>query len=124
MPGKRRRQRTFAARLIRDFHRVGGAADFHAVDCPIMRDVLFRFLFRTLLKPLQLSPEESIRLVEQLYGNVLEMDVKLAGEADDTRKSSVLSHIQNAVVRREGDAIVVEFPTAEPAADTPVEAKD
>ncbi len=53
--------------------------------------------------------------MEQLYGNVLEMDVKLAGEADDTRKSSVLSHIQNAMVRREGDSIVVEFPVAEPA---------
>ena len=78
----------------------------------------------SLLKPLQLSPEESIHLVEQLYGNVLEMDVKLAGEADDTRKSSVLSHIQDAVVRREGDAIVVEFPAAQPAADVPAETKD
>lgn len=67
----------------------------------------------SLLKPLQLSPEESIQLVEQLYGSVLEMDVKLAGEADDTRKSSVLSHIHNAAVRREGGAIVVEFPKGE-----------
>ena len=64
----------------------------------------------TLLKPLQLTPEESIGLVEQLYGRVIEMDVKLAGEADDTRRSSVLSHIQETVVRRDGDALVVEFP--------------
>jgi hypothetical protein len=65
----------------------------------------------TLLKPLQLTPEESILLVEQLYGSVLEMDVKLAGEADDTRKSSVLAHVQNTMVRREGDKVVVEYPT-------------
>jgi hypothetical protein len=63
-----------------------------------------------LLKPLQLTPEESIGLVEQLYGRVIEMDVKLAGEADDTRKSSVLSHIQETVVRRDGDALLVEYP--------------
>lgn len=66
-----------------------------------------------LLKPLQLSQEESIRLVEQLYGSVLDMDVKLAGEADDTRKSSVLSHIQNTTIRRDGDRLVVEFPAPE-----------
>ena len=63
-----------------------------------------------LLRPLQLTQEESIRLVEHLYESVLEMDVKLAGEADDTRKSSVLSHVQNAVIRRDGDKVVVEFP--------------
>lgn len=64
----------------------------------------------TQLKPLQLTPEEAIGLVEQLYGRVLEMDLKLAGEADDTRKSSVLSHIRDTVIRREGDALVVEYP--------------
>ncbi len=69
----------------------------------------------SLLKPLQLTPEESIRLVEQLYGSVLEMDLKLASESDDTRKSSVLAHIQNTVVRRDGDKLVVEYP-AETAA--------
>jgi hypothetical protein len=63
-----------------------------------------------LLKPLQLTQDESIRLVEQLYGSVLEMDVKLAGEADDARKSSVLAHIQNTTVTREGDKIVVDYP--------------
>jgi hypothetical protein len=78
----------------------------------------------TLLKPLQLTPEESIGLVEQLYGNVLEMDVKLAGEADDTRKSSVLSLIQDAVIRRDGDALVVEFPTGEPATDPVADSTD
>ena len=44
-----------------------------------------------LLKPLNLNAEESIRLVEQLYGSVLDMDVALAGEADDTRKSWTLA---------------------------------
>ena len=37
----------------------------------------------------------------------------LAGEADDTRKSSILAYIQNTTIRREGDKMVVEFPTAE-----------
>jgi hypothetical protein len=73
----------------------------------------------SLLKPLQLSPEESIGLVEQLYGSVLEMDVKLAGEADDTRKSSVLAHIQNTTVRREGDGLVVEYPTETKSQEAP-----
>ena len=63
-----------------------------------------------LLKPLKLTPEEAIGLVEQLYGRVLEMDLKLAGEADDTRKSSVLSHIKDTVIRRDGETLVVEFP--------------
>ena len=76
----------------------------------------------SLLKPLQLTPDESTRLVEQLYGSVLEMDLKLAGESDDTRKSSVLAHIQNTVVRRDGDKLVVEYPaqtmpTEAPAGD-------
>ncbi|NLO26991.1 MAG: hypothetical protein GX113_02250 [Actinobacteria bacterium] len=66
-----------------------------------------------LLKPLQLNQEESIRLVEQLYGSVLDMDVKLAGEADDTRKSSVLSHIQNTTISRDGNRLIVEFPATE-----------
>jgi hypothetical protein len=66
-----------------------------------------------LLKPLNLSAEESIRLVEQLYGSVLDMDVALAGEADDTRKSSTLAYINKTTIRREGDRLVVEYPTAE-----------
>jgi hypothetical protein len=65
------------------------------------------------LKPLNLTAEESIRLVEQLYGSVLDMDVALAGEADDTRKSSTLAYLQNTTIRREGDRLVVEYPTAE-----------
>jgi hypothetical protein len=71
----------------------------------------------TLLRPLQLTQEESIRLVEQLYGKVLETDLQLAGETDDTRKSSVLAAIQNATIRREGDKIVVDYSTAN--TDTP-----
>ena len=66
-----------------------------------------------LLKPLNLSAEESIRLVEQLYGSVLDMDVALAGEADDTRKSWTLAYINKTNIRREGDRLVVEYPTAE-----------
>jgi hypothetical protein len=73
----------------------------------------------SLLKPLQLTPEESIRLVEQLYGSVLEMDLKLASESDDTRKSSVLAHIQNTVVRRDGEKLVVEYPAETAAAEAP-----
>jgi hypothetical protein len=73
----------------------------------------------SLLKPLKLTPEESTRLVEQLYGSVLEMDLKLAGESDDTRKSSVLAHIHNTVVRRDGDKLVVEHPTEKTPAEAP-----
>ena len=75
----------------------------------------------SLLKPLQLTPEESIGLVEQLYGSVLEMDVKLAGEADDTRKSSVLAHIQDTTVRRDGDQVVVEYPTGKESEPAPTD---
>lgn len=65
-----------------------------------------------LLKPLQLTPEESIRLVEELYSKVLETDLQLAAETDDTRKSSVLAAIQNATIRREGDRVTVDYSTA------------
>ena len=67
----------------------------------------------SLLRPLNLSAEEAIRLVEQLYGSVLDIDVALAGEADDTRKSSTLAYIYKTTIRREGDKLAVEFPTAE-----------
>jgi hypothetical protein len=67
-----------------------------------------------LLNPLQLTQDESIKLVEQLYGSVLAMDVKMAGEADETRKSSVLAHIQDTSVTRAGDKILVEYPVARP----------
>jgi hypothetical protein len=70
----------------------------------------------SVLKPLQLTPDESTRLVEQMYENVLQMDLSLAGEADETRKSQVLAHIQNAIVRREGDRLVVEYTSIEPGA--------
>ncbi len=78
------------------------------------------------LKPLNLTAEESIRLVEQLYGSVLDMDVALAGEADDTRKSSTLAYLQNTTIRRDGDRLVVEYPTADelraaPAAEASAE---
>jgi len=76
-----------------------------------------------LLAPLQLSQDESISLVEQLYGSVLDMDVKLAGETDDKRKSSILAHIQNTIVTRSGSKTVVEYPRGDErkaaAQDTP-----
>jgi len=63
-----------------------------------------------LLKPLQLTSEESTRLVERMYGDVLDMDSKLAGESDETRKALVLEHIQNAAVRRDKDRkLVLEY---------------
>ncbi len=78
-----------------------------------------------LLSTLQLTQDESISLVEQLYGSVLDMDVKLAGEADDRRKSSVLAHIQNTTITRAGGKIAVEYPSGKdtkPAAAAPPEA--
>jgi hypothetical protein len=60
-----------------------------------------------------LTAEEAISLVEQLYGRGLETEAKLAGETDDARKSSVLSHIQGTVIRREGDTLVIEYPEEE-----------
>jgi hypothetical protein len=65
------------------------------------------------LRPLNLGADEAIHLVEQLYGSVLDMDVALAGEADDTRKSSTLAYIYKTTIRRDGDKLVVEYPTAE-----------
>jgi hypothetical protein len=66
-----------------------------------------------LLVPLQLNQDESISLVEQLYGSVLDTDVRLAGETDDRRKASMLAHIQNTNVTRSGGKIVVEYPSAD-----------
>lgn len=75
-----------------------------------------------LLKPLQLTPEESIRLVEDLYASVLAMDLQLAGETDDKRKASVLAHIENTSITREDGRIVVTFPTASTSAASRAEA--
>lgn len=97
-----------------DQHRAGDQDIQEGESLSALKAILAKVA--ALLKPLQLNPEESIRLVEHLYESVLEMDVKLAGEADDTRKSSVLSHIQNAVVRRDTEGIVVEFPSPAEAA--------
>jgi len=64
-----------------------------------------------LLSSLQLTQDESISLVEQMYGSVLDMDVKLAGETDDRRRSSVLAHVHNTSITRTGGKISVEYPT-------------
>ncbi len=71
-----------------------------------------------LLQPLQLTSEEAIGLVERLYGGVLDADIRLAGETDDTRKASVLAYVRETVIRREGDSLVVEFPTSTTAYDS------
>ncbi|GAB4264714.1 MAG: hypothetical protein Kow00122_20120 [Thermoleophilia bacterium] len=65
----------------------------------------------TVVKPLGLSPEESTDLVQRMYENVLEMDLKLAAEPDDERKARVLEHIRQAEIRREDDVLVVEYPS-------------
>jgi len=75
-----------------------------------------------LLNPLQLTQEESIKLVEQLYGSVLAMDVLLAGEPDDTRKSLILGHIQSTTITREGGKITVEYPKERPQEPAPAAA--
>lgn len=77
----------------------------------------------TLLNSLKLTQDECTSLVEQLYGSVLDMDLKLAGETDDKRKSSVLAHIQNTKVTRAGGRLVVEFPKVETPKPAPAAAK-
>lgn len=72
-----------------------------------------------LLASLQLTQDESISLVEQLYGSVLDMDVKLAGETDDRRRSSVLAHIQNTSITRVSGKIMVEYPSRAEAKKEP-----
>jgi hypothetical protein len=64
----------------------------------------------SLLTSMQLTQDECISLVEQLYGSVLDMDVKLAGETDDKRKGSILAHVQNTAITRNGGKLVVEYP--------------
>ncbi len=66
-----------------------------------------------LLTSLQLTQDECTSLVEQLYGSVLDTDLKLAGETDDKRKASVLAHIQNTNITRSDGKLVVEFPKIE-----------
>jgi hypothetical protein len=62
-----------------------------------------------LLRPLGLTPEESVDLVERLYESVLEMDMRLAGESDETRRERILQHVQTATIRREDDVLVIEY---------------
>ncbi len=96
-------------------HRLGGADAQEGDSLTALKAILVKVA--GLLRPLQLNQEESTRLVEQLYGKVLETDLQLAGEADDTRKSSVLAAIQTATIRRDGDKIVVDYSrTEEPKA--------
>jgi hypothetical protein len=74
-----------------------------------------------LLKPLQLNSDEANKIIEQLYGSILEMDSKLAGESDDTRKAAFLAYIKGADIRREGGQIVIDHRQSAPAAAPPVE---
>lgn len=76
-----------------------------------------------LLTSLQLNQEECISLVEQLYGSVLDMDLRLAGETDDKRKSLIQAHIQNTTVTRSGGKLVVEYPKADAPKPAPATAE-
>lgn len=66
----------------------------------------------SVVKPLGLTPEESTDLVQRMYASVLEMDARLAGEADDARRNSMVAHVRDAVIRREDDVLVVDHPAA------------
>jgi hypothetical protein len=63
-----------------------------------------------LLRPLGLTPEESINLVERLYESVLELDIKLAGEPDETRRARMVDIVQQATIRREDGQLVIDYP--------------
>jgi hypothetical protein len=63
-----------------------------------------------LLRPLGLTPEESTTLVERLYESVLDLDVKLAGEPDETRRARMVDVVQQATVRREDGELVIDYP--------------
>ncbi|OFW59670.1 MAG: hypothetical protein A2133_01010 [Actinobacteria bacterium RBG_16_64_13] len=103
-------------------HRRSGEVDLQEGDSlTALKAILAKVA--ALLNPLQLTQEESIRLVEQLYGSVLETDVRLAGEADDARKSSVLAHVQNTTITRSGDKIAVEYPGPKAPAGDAAQAK-
>ncbi len=103
--------------------RLGGDSDIQEGDSlTALKAILAKVA--ALLNPLHLNAEESIRLVEELYGKVLETDLQLAGETDDTRKSSVLAAIQNATIRREGEKVVVEYASVEKPTGGKPEATD
>jgi len=70
-----------------------------------------------LLTSLKLTQDECISLVEQLYGTVLDMDLKLAGETDDKRKASIQAHIQNTQITRSGGKLVLDFPKMDASAE-------
>jgi hypothetical protein len=62
-----------------------------------------------LLRPLGLSPEEAVNLVERLYESIIEMDMRLAGESDESRREQILQHVQTATIRREDDLLVIDY---------------
>jgi hypothetical protein len=64
-----------------------------------------------LLRPLGLTPEESVNLVERLYESVLEMDMRLAGDTEESRREQILQHVQTATIRREDDVLVIDYAT-------------
>ncbi len=63
-----------------------------------------------LLKPLGLTPDESTKLVEEMYESVLEVDRKNAGEPDELRRRALLDHVRNANIRRVDGELVVDYP--------------
>jgi hypothetical protein len=65
-----------------------------------------------LVKPLGLSQDECTDLVQRMYESVLELDMLLAGEPDDRRRSILVAHIRGAEISREDDQLVVKHPGA------------
>jgi hypothetical protein len=62
------------------------------------------------VKPLGLTAEESTDLVQRMYGSVLELDAAMAGETDEVRKTAMITHVRDAVIRREDEVLVVDHP--------------
>jgi hypothetical protein len=79
-----------------------------------------------LVKPLGLSQDECTDLVQRMYESVLELDVLLAGESDDRRKHTLISHVRGAEISREDDRVVVTYPALPggTAAKTPAPKKE
>jgi hypothetical protein len=92
----------------REQDRDGGLGEGERDSLVALKSILGKVA--SLLKPLGLTPEESIGLVERLYESVLEMDMALAGDSDEDRRRALLAHVQNADIRRVDDELKIEYP--------------
>jgi hypothetical protein len=91
----------------RDQERGGGLGEGERDSLVALKSILGKVA--SLLKPLGLSPDESIGLVERLYESVLEKDMALAGESDEDRRRALLAHVQNADIRRVDDELTIDY---------------